>query len=465
MSISSTRTPQMSLWSHLDRDFLRSFWTVAIPITLQTILFSSKGLVDILMIGQLSEADVAATGVAVKALFVATILLSGIATGGAMLAAQHFGAKDNSGLRSSIALTWLMSTLVALIPVALFLTCSQQIMGVATSDLDVITLGQEYLSIAGFSLLFMAYQSSIAAGLRSMHQASTATFFSGLGIVLNILFNWILIFGHLGAPALGLKGAAIATLLSAVIESLLLFVFLQMKKHILVLTIPSFNSCLNIASIKRFLALALPTTGNFLLWAMGVFAYTAIMGYTGTEGLVVLSIISPIEAFSLSLLTGIANASAVVVGNNLGAKNYSKAYHQAILYALFAALSTIIVATILYLNMENVLALFGAISSESYLLAQSFYLILCIGIVFRTLPTVMVVGVLRAGGDVKFCLYQDLLTQWCFGLPIAAICAIWLKLPADIIFITFFFEALFKWFACIHRFRSKKWMNDLVNES
>jgi Na+-driven multidrug efflux pump len=144
------------LFSHLDKEFLRSFWTVALPITLQTILFSSKGLIDILMIGQLGEADIAATGVAVKALFVATILLSGIATGGAMLAAQHFGARDNKGLRASISLTWVISTLVALIPVTLFVTMSNQVMSIASADVNVIALGQDYLTIASFGLIFMA---------------------------------------------------------------------------------------------------------------------------------------------------------------------------------------------------------------------------------------------------------------------------------------------------------------------
>ncbi|MCY9852578.1 MATE family efflux transporter [Vibrio mediterranei] len=456
----AAKTP--SPLSYLDLSMLKSLWTTALPITLQTILFSSKGVVDVLMLGQLTEFDVAAAGVATKILFVATILLSGISTGGAMLAAQYFGANDNKGLVRSISLTWLMTSLAAVGSILILYLKGISVISIASDEIALSQLANTYLLFAAPSLLFMAYQTSIAAGLRSIHQASTATLFSALGIVLNILFNWLLIFGYFGFPELGLKGAALGTTLAALCESILLWLFLHKRDSVLALKVSGFFKSLTLSELKHFLSLSIPTTVNFLLWAIGVFIYTAIMGQTGTEGLVVLSIISPIEAFSLSLLVGVANASAVVVGNNLGAKEYDRAYYQAAFFAVIATIATLIVSVTLYSQKGSILSLFSALTPESIALAESFFLILCFGIVLRSIPTVMVVGVLRAGGDVKFCLYQDLLTQWCFGLPIAAFLAVYLKLPADIVFISFFFEAVFKWFACLYRFKSRAWMNHLA---
>lgn len=465
MPLSSSLKRRPSSFEFIDKALLKSLISVAIPVTVQTVLFSSKGVIDVIMLGQLTEFDVAAAGIASKILFVLTIILSGIATGGAMLAAQHFGANDENGIKRSIGLTWFVSSLVILVTLLLLFYFAPFIVQLASQESDIIALANTYLHYAAPSLFFMTYQSSIAAGLRSIHQASTATVFSAIGIALNIAFNWVLIFGLFGLPALGVKGAAIGTTLAAICETILLLLYLKFRRHLLDLNLYEVITSLDIKQLKHFGQLTIPTTCNFLLWALGVFTYTAIMGSTSTQGLVVLTIISPIEAFSLSFLTGIANASAVVVGNNLGAKDYRRAYYQSIFFVLIALACNALVALLLYWNMTNILPWFSALSPDTIELAQSFYLILCFGIVVRSLPTIMVVGVLRSGGDVKFCLYQDLLTQWLFGIPIAAICAIWLKLPPDIIFIVFFLEAVFKWISCLYRFKSKKWMNNLLSES
>ncbi|WP_418114470.1 MATE family efflux transporter [Vibrio scophthalmi] len=458
-----SRLRQHPAWCYLDRQLFNVLLTVALPITLQTIMLTSKGVIDVLMLGQLSEYDVAGAGIATRILFVFTILLSGVAIGGATLAAQHFGAKHQQGIKQSIQLSWVITTLVALCSIVFVSVLGHHVIHLTTRESDVFNVSHNYLLYAAPSLLFIAYQVSVAAGLRSMHQASTITLFSGIGIVLNISFNWVLIFGLFGLPALGATGAAIGTTLATLLESILLALYLGHKKHLLSCLYQSARQTLNWQQYRHFLSIALPTTINFLLWALGVFAYTAIMAQTGTSALAVLSIISPIEAFSLSLLVGIANASAVVVGNNLGAQDPQRAYYQAMYFALFAVIATLLVSLLLYFNLDTILNLFGGLSPDTIELARAFFVILCIGILVRSIPTVMVVGVLRAGGDVKFCLYQDLISQWVLGIPVAAICALWLKLPAEYVFASFFLEAIVKWAACLYRFKSRKWMNNLAH--
>ncbi len=448
---------------YINRDFFKSIMVIAVPVTLQTILFSSKGLIDLLMIGQLSEQDIAAVGVASRALFVATILLSGVTTGGAMLAAQYFGAKQNRDVTRSITLTWVMATLAALLPIGLFVFLGHFIIGLSSSNIDVTSLGRDYLFITSISLLAVAYSGAMAAGLRAIHQAATSTWFSGFGITLNVLFNWILIFGHFGAPALGLKGAAIGTVLSSMVEAITLWGYLRYKNHLLNFSFIDVIESLKLSHVHQFWRLSFPTTLNFLAWACGLFTYTAIMGQTGDLGLVALSVITPIEAFSLSFLVGIANATGVMVGNHLGAKNFTTAYYQAMAFVVFGFIINLLVACGLFLLKDHVISLFSALDTDSYLLAEKFYLILCVGIILRSVPTILVVGVLRAGGDVKFCLYQDMFTQWFFGIPIAAISALYFGLAAEYVYAMFFLETLFKWFACIYRFRSRRWFNHLAH--
>jgi len=449
---------------HSRGDFLQKMFTLAIPITLQSILFSSKGLIDVIMIGQLSEASVAAIGVASRAIFVTTIMIGGITTGGALLVAQYWGAKDNQGVTESTALTWLTSSIVAIFTVALFWFFPAQIMSLATDSPEIKQLGVEYLQITSFSMISIAFVSTMAAGLRSMHKPMISTLFSGFGIILNIILNYLLIFGFMGFPAMGIKGAALATLISSMVEVVCLYLYLYLQRHLLAFSLTDILISLDLSKVKRFLALSLPTTFNFLTWAAGLFTYTAIMGQTGEQGLVALSVMTPVEAISLSLLVGIANASAVIIGNQLGAKRFEQAYYQAIAFAFVGFAITLVVAILLYLFQTPILNSFTTLGDSTYALSQQFLVILCFGIVLRSVPTVLVVGVLRAGGDVKFCLYQDMSTQWLFGIPIAAIAAIYFGFSPQWVYALFFIEAIFKWFACIHRLRSKKWINNLIEK-
>ncbi|MCG9553027.1 MATE family efflux transporter [Vibrio sp. Isolate31] len=457
-----TRTITSSPQVQFNAPLLRQLFALAVPITLQSIFFSSKGVIDLIMIGQLSENDIAAAGVSSRALFVATIILSGVTTAGAILIAQYFGKKDNQGTKRSTALTWLLSSLLALVPFGVLALTNSQVMGLSSNNVEVQDLGSQYLFITSFSLFCVAFTGSIAAYLRSVHQASISLYLSSIGIILNILLNWILIFGHFGAPQMGLKGAAVATLISSLIEVAITIIYLKLNKNVVLFNLSDIRQALRLSHIKQLTRLALPTTINFALWAGGLFAYTSIMGRSSDEGLIVLSIITPIEAFSLSFLIGIANASAVIVGNHIGAKDFDSAYRHAILITVIAFTVTLCVSLSLYALKDTILGLFTSLEATTIELANKFYGILCIGIILRSLPTTMVVGVLRAGGDVKFCLYQDLITQWCFGIPLAAIGALLMGLSPEWVFALFFLETLFKWFACIYRFRSKRWFNYLA---
>ncbi|MGF1807917.1 polysaccharide biosynthesis C-terminal domain-containing protein, partial [Aliivibrio sifiae] len=189
------------------------------------------------MLGQLSEADIAAVGVASRAIFFTTIILTGVATTGALLAAQHWGAKDNKGLRETTVLTWLTSTVGAFIIIVILQFSAEMVMRLASSDSTVIELGAEYIRITSWSMLAIAFSASLGASFRSIQKPGVSTFFSAIGIVCNILFNWVLIFGHLGFPSLGIKGAAIATVISSLIEITLFYGYLVYQKHLLRFTL------------------------------------------------------------------------------------------------------------------------------------------------------------------------------------------------------------------------------------
>lgn len=443
-------------------DFFRRLIAIALPISLQSIMFSSRGLVDVLMLGQLGEAEIAAVGVAARATFVTTIMLVGVTTGGALLTAQYWGAGNQRGVRESTALTWLVSMFFALITVVLFVIFPSDIMALTTESQRVNELGTQYLVITSLSMLAVACVSSMAVGLRAMHKPGISTFFSGIGILANVFLNWLLIFGHLGFPALGIQGAAIATVLSGGIEVGCLFGYLYCKQHLLAFHAGDIRAVLVWHTIVRFLKLSLPTTINFLGWAGGLFVYHAIMGQTGVQGLAALSVMTPVESISLSLLIGMSNAAAVLVGNQLGARHFDAVYYQAIGIAVVNFIAAVGVSLLLYLVQIPILNSFSALTDQTRDLADKFILILSLGIVLRSIPMMLIVGVLRAGGDVKFCLAQDTVAQWLIGIPIAAFAAIYLQVAPEWIYLLFLTEEVVKWFGSIWRTKSKRWMRNLI---
>lgn len=447
---------------HTKGDFLRRLIAIALPITLQSIMFSSRGLVDVLMLGQLGEAEIAAVGVAARATFVTTIMLVGVTTGGALLTAQYWGAGDKQGVRESTALTWLVSTLFAALTAALFVFFPNQIMSLATNSPQVEALGADYLTITAVSMFAVACVASMAVGLRAMHKPGLSTFFSGIGIVSNIFLNWVLIFGKFGLPAMGIKGAAIATVLSGAIEVLTLFGYLHVKKHLLAFGLVDINSVIDWPRIVKFLKLSLPTTFNFLAWAGGLFAYHAILGQSGVQGLAALSVMSPVESISLALLIGMSNAAAVLVGNQIGAKNYEAVFYQGVGVTMLSFVVGVFVAVLLFLVQGLVLDSFTALTDDTRALAEKFMLVLSLGIVLRSVPMMTIVGVLRAGGDVKFCLYQDLVAQWLIGIPLAAFAAIGLGWPPEWIYLLFLTEEVIKWFGSLSRMKTRKWIRNLI---
>lgn len=447
---------------HTRGDFFRRLIAIAMPITLQSIMFSSRSLVDVLMLGQLGEAEIAAVGVAARATFVTTIMLVGVTTGGALLTAQYWGAANRQGVRESTALTWLVAMIFAAITALLFILFPSEIMSLATSSETVIQLGADYLVITSVTMFAVACVASMSVGLRAMHKPGISTFFSGIGILSNIFLNWILIFGHFGFPALGIKGAAIATVLSGAIEVVTLFGYLYLKQHLLAFRLHDIRSVIDWQRIVRFLKLSLPTTLNFLAWAGGLFVYHAIMGQSGVQGLAALSVMTPVESISLALLIGMSNAAAVLVGNQIGAKNYEEVYFQAIGVTVLSLAVGIMVSVILYVTQGLVLDAFSALTDETRVLAEKFMLVLCAAIILRSVPMMTIVGVLRAGGDVKFCLYQDLIAQWVIGIPLAAFAAIVLGWKPEWIYLLFLTEEVIKWGGSLYRMNTRKWIRNLI---
>ncbi|MGF1724847.1 MATE family efflux transporter [Photobacterium nomapromontoriensis] len=448
-------------------DTTKTLLALALPIALQTAMFSSKSTVDTLMMGALSEYDIAAIGLAAKIQLIITFFIIGLSIGGGQIAAQCFGLKGVQGSRklaSCILVTLLLSGITATVFAIVLIFFPSQLMGLGSQSAEIIERGADYLQIIAISLFCFAYASSIAAGLRAMHQPGIATQISAVGVVLNLLLNWVFIFGHLGMPALGIKGAALGTAISAIIECMVLFLYLHHKGHLLGKFTRQHFANLHITDIKLVARLSATAAVNSVVWAAGLFAFHAILGYSDPNLLISLSVLAPLEALAMSLLIGLATAGSVIVGNIVGANKHQQLTtvipHQLIL----SVITGIITATLLWQVKYQVLSVFFHTDTPSaaQLLAVSLYDIMAFSLVIKSLSMMLIVGILRAGGDATFCLCTDILAQWVFLLP----CAYWMAHIAafDAIYLygLVLFEESAKIIVCLWRLKAGRWVKNLA---
>jgi putative MATE family efflux protein len=457
----------LAIQTQIQQGFLRKLCWIALPIAFQMMLFSSRSLVDIVMLGQLTEADVAAIGIAGKALFVMTIMIIGLTSAGGLLTSQYWGANNPKGVQESTALTVSITLVFAVLNAAIFLIFPDEIMGLATKDAEVLGLGKQYLQITGLSLFAVAVGASVSVGLRSMHQPMISTIFSAIGIALNVGLNAIFIFGwgSLNIPAMGIAGAAWATLFSGVIEVALLLGYLHWKRHLLAIRMAVYQAVFQWNRWWRFLKLALPIGSNAFAWSLGMFVYHAVIGQQGIDGLVALSVLAPIESFALALLLGLSSASAVLIGNEIGGNRLPSAFVQSWIVLGFGFVCALGIVAIMLVLRVPIFSMFSALDGETLSITNDFFLILCGILLIKTFPLIIINGVLRAGGDIKYCFYQDILCQWGIGIPLM-IFAAWLgtwSLP--MLYALLAVEDIVKGFGSIWRMKSKRWMNNLTEGS
>ncbi|MGF1777022.1 MATE family efflux transporter [Vibrio nomapromontoriensis] len=431
---------------------------IAIPVSLQMLLFSSKSMIDVMMIGQLGQEEVAAMGIAGRIVYVAILVFIGVNTGAGVLLSQYYGARSWLSLKRVQLLCMLLNLLIGAVFLLLFVDSSMLMMELSTSFTGVQKLGSEYLVMFSLSMIPMGITLSLSTGLRSIHKANIPMVFSLIGLIINIFLNYILIFGHFGFEERGIQGAAIATSVSCLIELILLFSYLIKGNSVLIPKRQELACCFSKDEFNNILRLALPVTINMLIYSLGLYVYSVVFGYVDLGALTAFTVMIPIESIATSFLIGFATGSSVILGNEIGAGNDDNALGLARLTIAMSFIVGCLICVVLALLKTNILNLFPTLSHDVREISSEFYNILLIGLVIRSLPICMIIGVLRSGGDNKFCLYQDVFAQWGVGIPFIIGIAYYFPTAFVVIYMAFFVEELVKIFLCTSRIRSGRWV-------
>lgn len=440
--------------------------SLALPIILQNLIASSMGFLDTFMVGLLGEGPMAAVTLANIPVFVVQLSTFGLQSGAAVLISQYYGKEDldsinrvlGIGLYAAGGLTLVFGCVMFFLPVPF--------MGLFGNDPAVIALAARYARIVAFSFLFSSLTQVYLAAHRSMANPRLGLYVLTIPMVCNTFLNWVFIFGKFGLPAMGVEGAALATLLSCVLE------FLIVAVHALVSRAFRLRPALILRPggemLRRYIRYAAPVVLNETLWGLGVSLYPTIMGHMDSSQAILAAhgLSGNIVNLAAVMAFGVAGTVAIIIGREIGAGRQDTVYEVGLaldtLAFLMGLATGIIFIAVTFLVFEPCLYPLFDLSPEAGRIATIMLVVTFATLSVRTFNSANVVGVLRGGGDVRMATLIDLTPLWLVAIPLAAFFGLVLRWDILIVQISIAMENVVKFFFGVHRLRSGAWIRDVT---
>ena len=442
-----------------DKRFNRKLVQLTLPITLQSLMLALVAAADALMLGKVNQDAMAAVSLATQIQFVQNMLLWAIVGGIGILGAQYWGKRDKRVLGEIFGLSVRESFLVSAVFFAGCYFFPEKLMLLFARDPILINTGAEYLKVASWSYLLTGVSQCYLAIMRVSEHASRSAWISSGAVMLNIILNAVFIFGLFGAPAMGVRGAALATLIARVVELLWCIITTFEKTFIplKVRTLFTFNRILEL----DFWRYSLPILASCLLWGIGFTAYTAIMGHMGRDAAAANSIAAVVRDLMCCLCNGVAGSCGILIGNELGAGKLrrgrlygDRAIILAFLIGLFS--TAIILVSIPFISS------FMKLTDQAHEYMIGMFVILSVYMIGRCVCTVVINGIFSSGGDTLFDMYSLIVCMWCIALPCAFSGAFYFHLPVLVIYGCTCLDEVGKIPWVVHHYRKYKWVKNIT---
>ena len=437
--------------------FYKQMWAFALPITIQLMITSGLNIIDSVMVGSLGVEAIAAVGISNKFTQFLAVILQGFASGATIFSSQYWGQKNVSGVKQILILVSKIATIFSFIFALVTLLFTPFILGIFSDDAIVIAEAVPFLRIISLSYVFTALSMIFSVTLKTIGEVKRPTFYSVITLLTNTLFNWLLIFGPFGLPAFGIRGAAFATLLARIVQTLLLF-SLFVKKGILKSEVDPTEPALQITG--PYWKVTFPSIINHLTWTMGELVFFWLYTRTGTDQTAAISLIDPLVFLFVCVFTGLSDASSVMIGNQLGGKMYKKALFYAKQFIRLTTILSIVISGVILLFSPMILQFYNITSHVEELVNQVLlaYIVL---LPFKNLNYVNNVGILRVGGDTTFVMWLDTLSVWLWGIPMAFL-AVYLGWPLWSIFFVANSHEIIRAIIGVRRTLREGWLKTLI---
>jgi len=444
-----------------DRLFLKQLAKLALPIAAQTLMLSAVGVADTLMLGGLEQNAMSAVSLATKFQFLHNMLVSTFVAALVAMGAQYWGKKDVASINKLFGTTLRLNGFISI----LFFLCCEFIPGkmmlVFTNDPVLIQIGAGYLRVAGWSYLLTGFAQVYLALLKISDHASNTAVISSTAVVVNILLNAVLIFGLLGAPAMGVTGAAVATVLARVVETVGSVALSFREGYIR----PRLRSLIQRDRLlsRDYYRCMLPLLGGGILWTVGFTAYSAFMGHIDQDAPAANSVASSVIELVCSMCVGLATGGGILVGNALGAGDLEKGKLYGIRVVKLGYMLGIVTAALLFAVTPLIMSVVK-LNDTAYEYLRGMMAVMTLYTFGRVVNTVTINGIFTAGGDTMFDFYSLAVTMWGIALPLAALGTFVFHWPVWVIYGCTCLDEVGKIPWVLFHFRKYKWVKDLTRE-
>lgn len=442
------------------RAFFREMLPLAIPIALQNLLGASFRLVDTLMIGRLGDTSIAAVGLAGQVSFFIELIAFGMGSGSVVFMAQYHGAGNVAGIRRAMGAAAMFLVPVGLLVSAVVTAAPQWFMRILTDDPALVAEGAKYLAAAAPSYLGLMLSMLLTMTLRSVERVRLPVIASGVCAGLNALVNYVLIFGKLGLPAMGVVGAGVATSVTSLMQPAIILAFSLKKGSVFRAPLGQFLRFRGF--LKPFWKRVTPVLFNEIAWSFSVILLNVCFGRMGADNYAGLTVFRTVENIIFVSFVGICHACNILVGKHIGAGEIEEGKRIAGSFLALCPILGIALGVLIVLLRGPVLSLFD-VSVSAAQVAETLLLMYAVDIGIRNVPYIAVVGVFRGGGETRLGFFVDLVTQYLLVVPAVAFCGLYLKLPFTVTYlIMLVIDDLSKCAVYIPYFLSMKWIKPVA---
>ncbi|MEY8316036.1 MATE family efflux transporter [Oscillospiraceae bacterium 50-58] len=446
--------------------FYRQVVMLALPIVLQNLITSALGMADTFMVGMLGEVPMAAVTLANIPLFALQMFIFGVQSGSSVLVSQYWGKQEMEAINRVLGVALWVVLVVSTLFAGVLLVCPVEFLSLFGNEPEVIALAAQYGSIAGLSYVCNAFTMMYVAAYRSMERPQLGLYILVVSMAANTFLNWVFIFGKLGAPAMGVRGAATATLIARLLEITIVILhmmknrFFRVQLHLLLQP--------GLDMTRRFLKYGGLVVCNETMWGIGTSVFPTIMGHMAgsTEILAAYTIAGNVEKITMVVAFGLASTASIIIGREVGAGRADRILDVGKALNTLAVMSGLTLGALLLLFVRFaapawVYPLFK-LSPGAASVASMMMTVMALSMPLKDFNTVNIVGVLRGGGDVKAATLIDISPLWGVAIPYAALCGLVLKTTVLWVYLAFPLEQAVKFFVGIHRLRSGRWVRDLT---
>lgn len=445
-----------------DRGFYRTLFSMLSFVAMQNLVAYSVNMADNIMLGSYSQSALSGAAIVNQIFFIVQQLSLSIGNSLVVLSSQYWGKKETGPIRTLTGITVRFGFLCSILILLLCTIWPYQLLSLFTSDEAILAQGTEYLSLLKWTFVLFMISNILMAVMRSVRTVNISFYISIMSLIVNVCINYTLIYGNFGFPEMGVRGAAIGTLVARVLEFAVVVTYVLIFDRKIRLKLSDLIR--KDSSLSRdYRKVAIPLITSTMVWSLSVPMQTAILGHLSEDAIAANSVATTFYQYLKVIVMAMASTSSVIIGNTIGSGNIGKVKAAARTLSVIFVCLGLILGSILFLLRYPLLSLYS-LSPTATALATDLIALMSLIMVGMSYQMPVISGIFQGGGDVRFTMALNMISVWLIVMPLSFLSAFYWKLPVVLVVLAIQSDQLFKCIPAFFHLRSYKWIRKLTRE-